>query len=694
LCIDLMMRFCPLPLPDPFRIGCESIAKKICAKYVSQDCKDILGPVDPNELVGPSGYSFENWVIKYQNLPYKIYFENDPDLATAPAQVVSIKQTLDSNLDIRTFRLGSFGFGEHVFQVPENRAYYSGRLDVVDSLGVYVDVTAGLDVMTNEVFWTFQSIDPETGLPPTNPLAGFLPVNDPETGVGQGFVTYTINASEDSITGDVIDAQASIVFDVNEPIETPPIFNTIDADAPSSEVRNTVNFIDAITFEVSWSGQDVEGGSGLGSFDIFVSDNGSTYGPWLTDAVETSAYFTGEFGHAYSFYSIAHDNAGNDEPAPSSADATVMVMNYAPTNPTPFDGEPSVVSPSLVFSWDAGFEATSYDLYVWQQGEVLPSTPMASDISETNYTPAIPLLGSTTYYWQLVAKGTAGETPGPVWTFTTNGAPDIPSEPSPLDGATDVSIHAGLSWLGGDPDNDDVTYDVFFAQNYPPSGMIVQGYPATSYPLAELSYGTSYFWQIVSEDEHGEKTPGPIWSFTTFFDIDDLDNDGLTNKQEVLLETDPYKRDTDDDGISDGDEITWGTDPNNDMSIPNIACEGDFEPDNDVDGLDLKVITDTYGLTLGDQGYNANADFTGDGLVDEEDLLIFLPDFGRINCDYIPVPGDLDNDGDVDQEDSTVILDSLGSCEGDPAYNPQADYNRDNCVTDTDFVIWSGFYNP
>jgi len=313
-------------LTPPLPWYCDFISEELCG-WIREHCKKGRGPEDPNEIIGHPGYSYEKWISKDETLSYNILFENDPDLATAPAQEISIRQLLDPDLDIRTFRLGSFGFGDHIFNVPKNRAYHTGRLDVVDSLGVYVDVTAGIDVTTNEAFWTFRSVDPDTGLPPTNPLAGFLPVNDPETGVGQGFVTYTIRAREDAVTGDVIDAQAEIVFDVNEPIDTPPIFNTIDADNPTSQVQDSVNFVDETTFEVSWTGQDVAGGSGLGGVDILVSNNGAAYEPWLSDTAETSAYFTGEPGHTYTFYSLARDNAGNVEAPPDDPDAVVEVIS-------------------------------------------------------------------------------------------------------------------------------------------------------------------------------------------------------------------------------------------------------------------------------------------------------------------------------------------------------------------------------
>lgn len=63
------------------------------------------------------------------------------------------------------------------------------------------------------------------GTAPSDPGIGFLPPNNGTT--GQGFVTFSIYADDDASNLAVIDAEASIVFDVNEPIDTPPIFNTV-----------------------------------------------------------------------------------------------------------------------------------------------------------------------------------------------------------------------------------------------------------------------------------------------------------------------------------------------------------------------------------------------------------------------------------------------------------------------------------
>jgi hypothetical protein len=76
---------------------------------------------------------------------------------------------------------------------------------------------------------------------------------------------------------------------------------------------------------VSWSGADNTGGSGIGKYDIYVSDNGGTFAPWLTGTTQTSATYNGQAQHSYAFYSVATDNAGNVESKTAHAEAQTYV---------------------------------------------------------------------------------------------------------------------------------------------------------------------------------------------------------------------------------------------------------------------------------------------------------------------------------------------------------------------------------
>ncbi|MEZ6190658.1 MAG: CARDB domain-containing protein [Phycisphaerales bacterium] len=279
---------------------------------------------DPNDILGPEGFGPEKFVPVNQPLDYTIRFENDPEIADAPAQEIVITTPLDDNLDARTFRLGDIQLSETLIDVPDNRAFYQTRIDLTETRGVYVDVFAGINLETNEAFWRFTAIDPGTGELPFDPLIGLLPVND-DNGVGEGFVQYSVRPKAGVVTGDVIDAQATIVFDVNGPIDTPAIFNTIDATAPSSAVTALPATSPSNAFEVAWSGLDESNGSGIESYDIFVSIDGGAFTLWLGQTTQTTATYTGQAGHTYAFYSVARDNVGNVEQAPATPDAETTI---------------------------------------------------------------------------------------------------------------------------------------------------------------------------------------------------------------------------------------------------------------------------------------------------------------------------------------------------------------------------------
>jgi len=95
-----------------------------------------------------------------------------------------------------------------------------------------------------------------------------------------------------------------------------------------------------------------------------------------------------------------------------------------------------------------------------------------------------------------------------------NYPPSIPSNPYPEDEAIDVDTNITLSWTCSDPDEDPLTYDVYFGNITPPPQILVNHNEA-SWNSGELGMDTDYYWQIVAWDDHGNSEAGPIWSFTT-----------------------------------------------------------------------------------------------------------------------------------------------------------------------------------
>ncbi|MCR5660409.1 MAG: T9SS type A sorting domain-containing protein [Bacteroidales bacterium] len=326
----------------------------------------VYFPRDPNEIRGTVGYDDHNsgdtlqWVSASQSLPYTIYFENDPEMATAAAQRVEVRHQFHPLGNLATFGIGAFGFGEHVFEVEGSPSSYQRRLDLIESMGIYVDVVAGVDVVTNEAFWVFQSIDPATGLPPQGAEQGFLPIND-EDHKGEGFVTFTIKPKSPACsTRDVITASASIVFDVNEAINTNVWGNTIDALPPTSQVTGEEAATDELLLH--FIGQDDEDGCGIKQYKLYVSDNYSAFKLHDIYPLGSDATYATEYNHCYRFISLGEDNVGNVEDMKSEPD-----FEYGNYN----------LVVSVVASPEEAGTVTGAGTYVYDSQVTLSATPNA-----------------------------------------------------------------------------------------------------------------------------------------------------------------------------------------------------------------------------------------------------------------------------------------------------------------------------
>ncbi len=192
---------------------------------------------------------------------------------------------------------------------------------------------------------------------------------------------FRVSLRNDAVSGSAVENKASIVFDVNPPLETNLVQMTMDKSAPSSQVE-TLALVQAVnSFEVKWSGQDEEGGSGVASYDVWVSVDGGEWREWLKETEATSAVFEGEAGHTYAFYTIARDRLGNLEVPPEQADTRLRVgvevqevraelpsgllMLSIPVVPTQSDPQPLIgFTDNRWARWDPSAGTTgSYTLY-------------------------------------------------------------------------------------------------------------------------------------------------------------------------------------------------------------------------------------------------------------------------------------------------------------------------------------------
>jgi len=264
----------------------------------------VLGSRDPNDKFGSPGFGDSRYVLPNKKMNYVVQFQNIPT-ATLMSDTIWIVDTLSEYLDFATFQWGEI---------------YPGNGP--DSIRPYFVVDTVFDAENGIAYWGLYDIN----LPPDTAL---FEGTDSVQYWGEGWVSYSIDLLHDLPTGTRIENLAYIKFDVNDwiaaPMDSIPIFNTIDNGFPKCSVLTLPDTTESLNFMVHWAGADDSAGSGIGSYTIYYSDNEGPYEIWLGDTIADFAEFTGEHEHTYAFYSISRDNVGHIEAPPDSFDAKTTV---------------------------------------------------------------------------------------------------------------------------------------------------------------------------------------------------------------------------------------------------------------------------------------------------------------------------------------------------------------------------------
>ncbi|MCB9854669.1 MAG: hypothetical protein H6818_03200 [Phycisphaerales bacterium] len=354
-------------------LNCNAITLLVGRPDLVPVCILVPVAVDPNLKIRLSGQGEEGWVSKGQQTRFRVELEN-LEVASAPASRIEIRDAMPIDGNLGTVRLGDIHFGDTTIDVPDNRVSFNTTVDLTATHGVMVEVIAGVNATTREVFWILRSIDPATGEPPLDGSVGFLPPED-GTGRGQGWVEFSIRPESDVATGTIIRNTATITFDAEEPIVTNEVFNTIDADAPSSSVVELQPVSESRQVELAWAGDDV--GSGLSSFTIFGSVDNEPFFPVIGPTDEFGSAYEGRGGGTYAFYSIARDNAGNFELAPDEPDATTYVAIQVPTAPELVS--PTSVTVSLLGLGENNLDSIEHAVYEATSGKYVAPTGRLQD---------------------------------------------------------------------------------------------------------------------------------------------------------------------------------------------------------------------------------------------------------------------------------------------------------------------------
>jgi subtilase family serine protease len=384
---------------------------------------------------------------------YTIRFENKSS-ASASAQYIQIDDLLNEKFDINTFELKEIALGENQINITDDHSYYHTRLDLRSSgQDLFVDIEAGINYYTRMARWIFSAIDPKTGEQSEDPLNGFLPPNESDH-KGEGYVRFQIKPQSDIESGTIINNMATIIFDRNEPVDTPIAYHTIDLSIPESHVE-LISPPNHLEIPLRWGGQDTRNGSGIATYEIYVADNEQAYELWLSQTKATSGFYIGKPGHKYSFYSIATDKVGNVESPPPQPDVVVQLDNNLPPNIpvliSPDDNATNVLpTPLLKTGAFTDSDQSNHMATQWQISKTYNFSVLVMDITSqlclTELTVPYGMLSAhETYYWRACHIDNHASASGwsEIQTFSTTdiAIPVITNETIDLDqnGESDIS---------------------------------------------------------------------------------------------------------------------------------------------------------------------------------------------------------------------------------------------------------------
>jgi hypothetical protein len=155
-----------------------------------------------------------------------------------------------------------------------------------------------------------------------------------------------------------------------------------------------------------------------------------------------------------------------------------------------------------------------YDIYF---GSTFPPPLILENSTSKKYDPGV-LDWNVTYYWKIDVKDANGNLISGYFTYFTtrdNDPPYVPGWEYPVNGSIDVPICGNISWISGDPDGDEVTYDVYFGTDPENMKQIAWNQTVDFFILKDLDFEKTYYWYVVAWDEYGGNTVGPLWNFTT-----------------------------------------------------------------------------------------------------------------------------------------------------------------------------------
>jgi hypothetical protein len=278
-----------------------------------------------------------------------------------------------------------------------------------------------------------------------------------------------------------------------------------------SPANNAVN--QPLTPTLSWSGTGeeyrVQVSTNSGFTNIIVDQN-----IMLNTSYQIPAPILTQSMTYYWRVSATSPGGTSSFSSPFSFTTTSATLPAAPTLITPASGAASVsVTPS--FDWSDVSGATSYRFQLSTSNSFNTTIVDSLNVTQSQFSLPVSLSNSTTYYWRVAAKNTAGTgVYSSIFSFSTVLAPPpIVTLISPANGALGIPLTPVMSW---EIIPATVTYNLQIATDLNFNNTIYSIMTSSSFhtvAAGTLQLNTLYFWRVRASNAGG---PGPYSAVRNF----------------------------------------------------------------------------------------------------------------------------------------------------------------------------------
>jgi len=98
--------------------------------------------------------------------------------------------------------------------------------------------------------------------------------------------------------------------------------------------------------------------------------------------------------------------------------------------------------------------------------------------------------------------------------ISSNHPPDQPVYITPSNSQILNKKNVNIEWSCTDQDNDVLKYDLYISKTNPPTKLISENMPQTSYTYSATDDSTDYYWKVIAKDKYGATSEGQIFKFS------------------------------------------------------------------------------------------------------------------------------------------------------------------------------------